>query len=244
MKADSSKHSELVQTTKQVAGANESLAQPQKAENDEKVASTLGQIARIQGDGPVPNLRTFEFKGLRYFALDDKGLAKLRQNISADSEHFLQGIMRQVLDLCSHNGQIDEEQLNFVFSIIQGSRPKNQNQAMLAAQMAVVHCATMNSSRHLKNAVTPEEINILGNVISKLARTFADQMDALNRSQSEGEQKVTVRQNVSVSDNSQASIVGNVTQNVQNEVKPGARTTLSDSRNITKGIKRWRPRNV
>ena len=152
--------------------------------------------------------------------------------------------MRQVLDLCSHNGQIDEEQLNFVFSIIQGSRPKNQNQAMLAAQMAVVHCATMNSSRHLKHAVTPEEINILGNVISKLARTFADQMDALNRSQSEGEQKVTVRQNVSVSDNSQASIVGNVTQNVQNEVKPGTRTTLSDSRNITKGIKRWRPRNV
>jgi hypothetical protein len=244
MKADGSKHSELVQTTKQVAGPNESLAQPQKAENDEKVASTLGQIARIQGDGPVPNLRTFEFKGLRYFALDDKGLARLRQNISADSEHFLQGIMRQVLDLCSHNGQIDEEQLNFVFSIIQGSRPKNQTESMLAAQMAVVHCATMNFSRHLKNAVTPEESNSLGNVISKLARTFAAQMDVLNRSQSEGEQKVTVRQNVSVSDNSQASIVGNVTQNVQNEVKPDARTTLSDSRNITKGIKRWRPRNV
>ena len=91
MKADSSKHSELVQTTKQVAGANESLAQPQKAENDEKVASTLSQIARIQGDGPVPNLRTFEFKGLRYFALDNKGLAKLRQNISPILNIFYRG---------------------------------------------------------------------------------------------------------------------------------------------------------
>jgi hypothetical protein len=50
-----------------------------------------------------------------------------------------------------------------------------------------------------------------GRMLQKLGRTFLDQMKALERNRTGGDQTVTVQQHVSVSDGGQA-IVGNVTQ--------------------------------
>jgi len=62
-------------------------------------------------------------------------------------------------------------------------------------------------------------------------RTFVSQMDALKRYRSDGEQKVMVQQNVSVSEGGQA-IVGNVTQGSRPDLKTGsgeAPRALSDA---------------
>ena len=98
-----------------------------------------------------------------------------------------------------------------MLSIVKGIKPRNQIEAMLAAEMAVAHDTMMSFARRLRIARSIEEADSFGNIASKFARTVAMQMEALHRCRSGGEQKVTV-QNVSVSEGGQA-IVGSVTQN-------------------------------
>ena len=81
---------------------------------------------------------------------------------------------------------------------------------MLAAQMAVIHMATMTSARRLAQVKTLAEHDSAERALNKLARTYGAQMEALKRYRTRGEQKITV-QHVSVNDGGQA-IVGNVEQ--------------------------------
>jgi len=119
---------------------------------------------------------------------------------TADGD-FLNGIVDQIANASAH-GQDIERGLNFMLSVIKGIEPRDQLEAMLAAQMAAVHVATMTFARDLA------PVNI--SAFNKLTRTFAMQMEALKRYRSGAEQKVTL-QHVSVAEGGQA-IVGNVTQ--------------------------------
>ena len=83
-------------------------------------------------------------------------------------------------------------------------------EAMLAAQMAAVHVATMQFSRNLAAAEYLEHRDSAERTFNKLARTYLSQMEALKRYRTGGEQTVTV-QHVNVGEGGQA-IVGNVTQ--------------------------------
>jgi hypothetical protein len=97
-----------------------------------------------------------------------------------------------------------------MLSVVKGVEPKDQVEAMLAAQMAAVHTATMAVARKLSQAANIQEQDSVERAFNKLARTFAKQIEALKRYRTVGEQKVNM-QNVSVHDGGQA-IVGNVTQ--------------------------------
>ena len=97
-----------------------------------------------------------------------------------------------------------------MLSVIKGIKPKDEVEAMLAAQMAAVHMAIMRYSQYLAHSETIPQLNSGERVFNKLGRTFAAQMEALKRYRAGGEQKVT-GQHVSVSEGGQA-IVGNVTQ--------------------------------
>ena len=108
------------------------------------------------------------------------------------------------------DGKVDERALNFMLSVVKGIKPRDQVEAMLAAQMAAVHVATLTSARRLAQAETLPAQDSAERAFNKLSRTYATQMEALKRYRSGGEQNVTV-QHVSVSDGGQA-IVGNVTQ--------------------------------
>jgi hypothetical protein len=112
--------------------------------------------------------------------------------------------------LGSQGRNIDEAGLNFMLSVIKGIKPKDQLEAMLAAQMAAVHMATMTFAQRLNHVETIQQQDSAERALNKLARTFSTQMEALKRYRTGGEQKVTV-QHVSVNEGGQ-SIVGNVNQ--------------------------------
>jgi len=59
------------------------------------------------------------------------------------SVDFMGGLLNQLANAGSHGPQIDEGGLNFMLSVVQGVKPKDQLEAMLAAQMAAIHLATM-----------------------------------------------------------------------------------------------------
>jgi hypothetical protein len=127
---------------------------------------------------------------------------------SADGD-FLNGIMNQLANASAHGQDIDERGLNFMLSVIKGIEPRDQLEAMFAAQMAAVHVATMTFARHLAHAEEIVLVDSAERAFNKLTRTFAMQMEALKRYRAGAEQKVTL-QHVSVAEGGQA-IVGNVT---------------------------------
>jgi hypothetical protein len=64
---------------------------------------------------------------------------------------------------------------------------------MLAAQMAVVHVATMTFARRLAHEEEIGQVDSAERAFNKLTRTFAMQMEALRRYRSGAEQRVTLQ---------------------------------------------------
>src|SRR5215208_1207657 len=95
-----------------------------------------------------------------------------------------------------------------MLAVIAGVEPRDEIEAMLAAQMAAVHRATMTFARRLNHVETIPQQDSAERAFTKLARTFAAQMEALKRYRTGGEQKVTV-QHVTVNEGGQA-VVGHV----------------------------------
>ena len=90
----------------------------------------------------------------------------------------------------------------------QGHRTSDQIEAMLAAQMAAVHNATMTFAGRLNCVDNIPQQDSAERAFNKLARTFAAQVEALKRYRTGGQQKVTV-EHVTVNAGGQA-IVGSV----------------------------------
>jgi hypothetical protein len=138
------------------------------------------------------------------------GLLMLMQAIGTKDMAFYDGLIAQLANAGTQSRQVDERQLNFMLSVIQGIEPRDQMEAMLAAQMAAVHSAMMKFARRLSHADTIQQQDSASNAFNKLARTFASQLETLKKYRSTGEQKVTV-QHVQVNEGGQA-IVGDVIQ--------------------------------
>ena len=60
-------------------------------------------------------------------------------DMGANDPAFFSGLSGQVATLGSHKRQIDQDASNFALSVIRGIEPRDQLEAMLAAQMAAVH---------------------------------------------------------------------------------------------------------
>jgi hypothetical protein len=136
------------------------------------------------------------------------GVALLMEAIGTTDPDFFLGFVSQLAK--AGGGEIDEHQLNFLLAVVKGIKPRDQLEAMLAAQMAAVHTATMKVSRSLAAAEYLDHRDSAERTFNKLTRTYVTQMEALKRYRTGGEQTVTV-QHVNVSEGGQA-IVGNVTQ--------------------------------
>jgi len=132
----------------------------------------------------------------------------LMEALGTTDPDFLDGILLQLLNAGSRGGKSDERGLNFLLSVIKGVKPRDQVEALLAAQMAAVHAATMTFAFRLGRTKTIPQQDSVERAFNKLARTFAAQVEALKRYRSRGDQTVRV-EHVTVNEGGQA-IVGNV----------------------------------
>ena len=158
------------------------------------------------------------------------GQMLLMEALGTSDQDFLTVLISQLANAGSQGRKIDEKMLNFMLSVVKGINPNDQTEAMLAAQMAAIHTATMTFARRLAHVENIPQQASAERARNKLARTFATQMEALKRYRTGGEQKVTV-QHVSVQEGGQA-IVGNVTQALREtsaEKPPASPPALTDS---------------
>ena len=121
---------------------------------------------------------------------------------------FSNGLLTQLANAAAKGPIVDERQLNFMLAMVTGIEPRDQLEAMLAAQMAAVHNATMTFARRLNHVDNIPQQDSAERAFNKLARTFASQLEALKRYRSTGKQTVRV-EHVTVNEGGQA-IVGNV----------------------------------
>ena len=128
--------------------------------------------------------------------------------IGTSNVDFSQGLICQLANIGSQGDKLDKSGINFVLAIVKGVQPRDQIEAMLAAQMAAVHLAMMTFARRLAHVENIPQQDSAERAFNKLARTFAAQVSALKDYRSKGEQKMTV-QHVHVAEGGQA-IVGNV----------------------------------
>jgi hypothetical protein len=177
---------------------------------------------------PAPRFKLLKEKGAG-ISLDHPdylvGQALLMDALGTADLDFYRGLIDQLANAGSLQGQIEEHRLNFMLSVVKGVEPKDQLEAMLAAQMAAVHMATMTFARRLAQVENIPQQDSAERAFNKLARTFTTQLEALKRYRTGGEQKVTV-QHVSVGEGGQA-IVGNVTQGAREAAPEKAGKLLS-----------------
>ena len=134
------------------------------------------------------------------------GVALLMNSCGTVDVNFLKPLLTQLANATGK--EMQEANLNFALSVIADIKPKDQMEAMLAAQMACVHIASMTFARRLAHCDTVPQQDSVEKAYNKLLRTFTTQMEALRKYRTGGEQKVTVH-HVQVNEGGQA-IVGNV----------------------------------
>jgi hypothetical protein len=135
--------------------------------------------------------------------------ALLAKALGTTEVEFISGMLSQLGSATTGKGQeVNEDGLNFVLSVLAGVAPRDRVEAMLAAQMAVVHLATMTFTRRLAHIETTQQQDSAQNALNKLMRTFTSQVETLKRYRSTAQQTVKV-EHVHVHEGGQA-IVGNV----------------------------------
>jgi hypothetical protein len=200
----------------------------QRALTAREIAEREKYMARME-EAPSVRMKasTDETKLLQIDYHDEQtGVALLMNATGTTDRDFLSGLLHQIVQITSGGGYVHEGKLNFVLSIIRDAKPRNQLQAMLASQAAVLHLAFMKIGRSIAwCGKVPQHDSV---ALIKLSRTFAMLLETLQRSQTGG--PLTLQQNVSVSDGGQA-IVANVTQ-------PASETTprMADESRPTGGL--------
>jgi hypothetical protein len=126
---------------------------------------------------------------------------------TSDTE-FYGGLIKQVAALTEPGKEFSEDAANFALGVIRCIEPRDEIEAMLAAQMAATHQLTMQTARRLALAGTYQGRDSAERAYNKLSRTYTTQMDALKRHRAKAQQIVRVER-VTVNEGGQA-VVGDV----------------------------------
>ena len=106
------------------------------------------------------------------------------------------------------DGKLDNVRLDSLIAVIDGVRPANEIEAMLASQLAVTHSLALDFLIRAKNADQIPQFDSAGRMAAKLLVAFAGHVELLTKLQRGGNQTVRV-EHVHVYPGGQA-IVGNV----------------------------------
>lgn len=134
----------------------------------------------------------------------------LAEALGAVDRDALHGLLSQLVKASAVARKPDQGNLAFMVSMLKSIAPRDSLEAMLAAQMVSIHIASMRCACRLACTDDVPQQESLTRALTRLARTYAAQMEALNRHRSNGACAITV-QNLSVQDGGKA-VVGNFTQ--------------------------------
>ena len=146
--------------------------------------------ARRTARPPSPGLKVVKRANVTELDIDhadrQTGTLLLMQATGTANSDFLHGLLLQLSVAAGDKTGADG--VNFLLSAMKGVQPRDEVEAMLAAQMAVTHKATMLLAKRLIHTETIQQQDSAERAFNKLARTFTAQVEALKRYRSAGEQ--------------------------------------------------------
>lgn len=140
---------------------------------------------------------------------DESDYLKLMAAMGTCDTDFQDALLGQIGNSVSRKNEMNQRAMRFALGFIVSLEPKDEMEAMLAAQMAAVHVCALDSSRRYLWAESLPAKDSAERAMNKLTRTFAMQMETLKRYRSKAQQVVRVER-VTVHEGGQA-IVGPVT---------------------------------
>jgi hypothetical protein len=141
--------------------------------------------------------------------------ARLQDALGTTSVAFTEVEINRLLTVFYKAGIVDANAVNAALAMIDGLKPQNEAEAMLAVQIAATHDHVMNFSARLGRGDSVQEQDFVSLTLSRLHRAFTTQLETLSNMRRGGRQKVVVEQvhihkHVNVYPGAQA-IVGDVT---------------------------------
>jgi hypothetical protein len=126
----------------------------------------------------------------------DVAAFRMMNALGTTSVDLADGLLSQILNathLGSAGQPISERNLNAAMAAVTGIAPRDEAEAMLAAQMVGVHWTAMELLRQVGATGNRPQLNDAGNLAVRLLRTYTAQIEALKRYRSAGEQRVVVQ---------------------------------------------------
>tara|TARA_B100000315_G_scaffold208565_1_gene203947 strand:- start:213 stop:890 length:678 start_codon:yes stop_codon:yes gene_type:complete len=185
--------------------------------NESDAALVAAQDERRQRRSPPPKVQisSFEDKVIKIDVDQDPEIWEASlENLFGTTDlnaagHFFNELAGLATDVS--NPSLDSETINAALAVVHGIQPRDEIEAMLALQMVGIHKASMRCLRVAnREDATFEGRDVNLKHATKLTRTYAAQMEALNKYRGKGQQKMTV-EHVHVHDGGQA-IVGPVSR--------------------------------
>jgi hypothetical protein len=169
---------------------------------DAERAEVRDYVARVKARGRRPLRFTVERRPGKPVRLDqinvhpDVAAFRMMNTLGTTSVDLADRLVSQILNathLQPSSEPISEHTLNAALGAVAGIAPRDEAEAMLAAQMVGVHWTAMDLLRQV--GVTDNRILFAdaGNMVVKLLRTYTAQLEALKRYRSAGEQRVVVQ---------------------------------------------------
>jgi hypothetical protein len=169
----------------------------------------MEQIEKAKTDDLGVTLSGSAKKGHTITLTREDALSKIFGTADKEQANALLSHCLKVLkpDEAGDAGASNDER-HFLLSIIRDMAPRDPIERMLAVQMAATHVSTIRAGRWMATSDNLPQVQAHYTGFNKLARTFANQVEAMRKHRTGGEQRVIV-QHVNVADGGQA-IVGNV----------------------------------
>lgn len=135
--------------------------------------------------------------------------AALMETLGTVEAAFASLLINQLGNVTTNAEKADNSgHYNALLAAMHGIAPKDETEAMLAAQMVASHLAAMEMNRRAMRADYIDQMNSYGTLANKFMRTYALQTEALKRYRAKAQQTIRVER-VYVNEGGQA-IVGNV----------------------------------
>jgi hypothetical protein len=197
----------MANTGTAISAAISTMTDPQRA----KVAAMTAR-RHDRADGPGLRLEmTGSALSISFDGKDAETSALLTlADLASCDPAFQTAVLGQIASIGSHGRRVDQDNSNFLLSVVRAVQPRDELETLLAVQMGAIHAATMMMARRLNHVDTIPQQDAAERALNKLARTYAGQMETLKRYRTGGQQKVIV-EHVTVQSGGQA-IVGAVTQ--------------------------------
>jgi hypothetical protein len=180
---------------------------------EKKLARYRDIIAQLSGeDEEMPPRVRWDPKSGKVTHLENDTPAgfMLRQMNISGSQYisFASNLVNQLISVSAGTDEPNVDAMNGAIAALAGIGPKDEIEGMLAAQMVATHRLAMEFMARAARGDAIDVVSMNVERATKLTRTFAAQMEALNRYRGKGQQKVTV-EHVTVNHGGQA-VIGNV----------------------------------